>query len=228
MRAHFLRQAYGADLTQPEVMTIRVLKLGSDEVLDDGLYRFPTGSQLISNPFSVADGMIEFYLERAQRVRLGITIGAGAERIWDAVDVFLPTESLAAVATSGSKIDVGLGSVDNTSDLDKPVSTATQAAIDLKENKLPAGTGEMFLRADKTWQTITKSSVGLGSVDNTSDLAKPISTAVQGALNGKSDTGHTHTAASLGMTPIRHVGGGSPNTSNWNVNDLWYDTSTEI
>ena len=30
------------------------------------------------------------------------------------------------------KADVGLGNVDNTSDLNKPISTATQAALDLK------------------------------------------------------------------------------------------------
>lgn len=35
-----------------------------------------------------------------------------------------------------SKSDVGLGNVDNTSDADKPVSAATQAALDLKQNKL--------------------------------------------------------------------------------------------
>ena len=34
-----------------------------------------------------------------------------------------------------TKADVGLGSVDNTSDLDKPVSTDTQTALDLKLNK---------------------------------------------------------------------------------------------
>lgn len=42
------------------------------------------------------------------------------------------------------KGDVGLGSVDNTSDLDKPISTATQNALDLKADKattLSAGTG---------------------------------------------------------------------------------------
>ena len=34
-----------------------------------------------------------------------------------------------------TKADVGLGNVDNTSDLNKPISTATQAAINLKANK---------------------------------------------------------------------------------------------
>lgn len=39
----------------------------------------------------------------------------------------------------------------------------------------------------------TKSDVGLGNVDNTSDLNKPISTATKTALDGKSSTAHTHT-----------------------------------
>lgn len=43
------------------------------------------------------------------------------------------TASLAAVATSGLKADVGLGNVDNTSDANKPVSTAQATAIALKE-----------------------------------------------------------------------------------------------
>jgi len=40
--------------------------------------------------------------------------------------------------------------------------------------------------------SVTKTQIGLSNVDNTSDLNKPISTAVQTALNGKSDTSHTH------------------------------------
>ena len=37
------------------------------------------------------------------------------------------------------------------------------------------------------WSTIDKTFVGLGNVDNTSDLNKPISTATQTALNAKVD-----------------------------------------
>jgi hypothetical protein len=40
--------------------------------------------------------------------------------------------------------------------------------------------------------TLTKTDVGLGNVDNTADLSKPISTATQTALNGKANTSHTH------------------------------------
>lgn len=39
---------------------------------------------------------------------------------------------------------------------------------------------------------LTKTSVGLGNVDNTSDLNKPISTATSSALSGKANTTHSH------------------------------------
>lgn len=39
---------------------------------------------------------------------------------------------------------------------------------------------------------ITKTHVGLANVDNTTDAGKPVSTAQQTALDGKSATGHTH------------------------------------
>lgn len=77
-----------------------------------------------------------------------------------------------------TKSDVGLANADNTSDLNKPVSTATQTALDLKANLAsPTFTG--------TVSGITKTMVGLGNVDNTTDLNKPISTATQAALDLK-------------------------------------------
>ena len=57
-----------------------------------------------------------------------------------------------------------------------------------KENTIPAGTTSQYFRGDKTFQTLDKTAVGLGNVDNTSDLNKPISTATQTALNGKQNT----------------------------------------
>jgi hypothetical protein len=91
------------------------------------------------------------------------------------------------------KSSVGLGNVDNTSDINKPISTATQTALNGKESTITPGTTAQYWRGDKTWQTLDKNAVGLGNVDNTSDLNKPISTATQTALNAKQD--------SLGFTP---------------------------
>lgn len=69
-----------------------------------------------------------------------------------------------------TKAHVGLSNVSNTSDANKPVSTAQQTALNLKANlDSPTFTG--------TVGGITKAMVGLGSVDNTSDTNKPVSTA---------------------------------------------------
>lgn len=65
-----------------------------------------------------------------------------------------------------TKEELGLGNVDNTSDINKPVSTATQTALDLKQDLIaPAGTTQ-FYAGDKTFKTITNAMVGLGNVLN--------------------------------------------------------------
>lgn len=79
-----------------------------------------------------------------------------------------------------NKSDVGLSNVDNTSDANKPISNATQTALNLKANLAsPTFTG--------TVGGITKSMVGLSNVDDTSDANKPVSTATQTALDAKQD-----------------------------------------
>lgn len=65
-----------------------------------------------------------------------------------------------------TKGDIGLGNVDNTSDANKPISTATQTALNGKENIISVGTTSQYFRGDKTWQTLNSSAVGLGNVLN--------------------------------------------------------------
>lgn len=93
-----------------------------------------------------------------------------------------------------TKARVGLGNVDNTSDANKPISTAAQAAFDLKAPLAsPTFTG--------TVGGITKAMVGLGSVDNTADASKPVSTAQQAALDLKANLASpTFTGTVAGVT----------------------------
>ena len=104
------------------------------------------------------------------------------------LDSKAPTASPTFTGTvSGiTKSMVGLGNVDNTSDANKPISSATQTALNAKEPTITAGTTAQYYRGDKTFQTLDKTAVGLGNVDNTSDANKPISTATQTALNNRS------------------------------------------
>ena len=85
-------------------------------------------------------------------------------------------------AVTLAKGDVGLGNADNTSDANKPVSTAQQAALDAKadDSALSSHTGNT-----SNPHGVTKTQVGLGNADNTADADKPVSTAQQAALNGK-------------------------------------------
>ena len=129
---------------------------------------------------------------------------------------------------SVTKTQVGLGNVDNTSDANKPISTATQTALDLKANQtttytklevdaaiaglvdsapvaldtlneLAAALGDdanfsttvtnsIATKAPLNSPTftgtvsgVTKTMVGLGSVDNTADSAKAVLTATKWA-----------------------------------------------
>ena len=132
-----------------------------------------------------------------------------------------------------TKDQIGLGNVDDTSDLDKPVSTATQTELDKINSNLNNHNSDTTVHITSTERTnwnaakthadsahartdatkveksstngnikindtetvvythpsgtnphgTTKSDIGLGNVDNTSDLNKPVSTAQQTAIN---------------------------------------------
>ena len=86
-----------------------------------------------------------------------------------------------------TKAQVGLGNVDNTSDAAKPVSTAQATAIaDAKKAGTDAQSNLTTHANNKSNpHGVTKAQVGLGNVDNTSDAAKPVSTAQKAALNKK-------------------------------------------
>jgi hypothetical protein len=57
---------------------------------------------------------------------------------------------------------------------------------------------------------VTKEHVGLGDVDNTADIDKPISNAMQAALDDKADSDHAHDAADItsGILDVEHGGTG--------------------
>lgn len=96
-----------------------------------------------------------------------------------------------------SKSDVGLGNVDNTSDINKPISTATQTALNAKydasnpSNYITSAGAPVQSVAGKTGTvTLVKGDVGLGNVDNTSDATKNSASAT---LTNKDLTSGTNT-----------------------------------
>lgn len=116
----------------------------------------------------------------------------GVELVGTSLTQTLTNKTLTSPAitnpTGITKSDVGLGNVDNTSDANKPVSTAQQAALDLKYNASnpanyvdstgAAAAAPVQSVAGKTGVvTLAKGDVGLGNVDNTSDATKNSATA---------------------------------------------------
>lgn len=100
-----------------------------------------------------------------------------------------------------TKEQVGLGKVDNTSDLEKPISIAVQEALNnIKIDATGYATKEELtnhINDKNNPHNVTKEQIGLGNVDNTSDMNKPISTATQMALDKKADVHHSHTMTDI-------------------------------
>ena len=126
---------------------------------------------------------------------------------------------LKAVAFSGSYGDLTgkptLGSL-----AAKSTVARTDLAMDVQTSLGKADTAlQSYTETDPTvpsWAKAaakpgyTKSEVGLGNVDNTSDANKPVSAATQTALNGKAAASHTHAPADLtSAVPVSKGGTGA-------------------
>lgn len=160
------------------------------------------GDALTSNPLSQFAATTSLQLKNT----ISDETGSGA--------LVFGTSPAITTPTGIVKGDVGLGNVDNTSDASKPVSSATQTALDAKQNldtdltdiaaltptnddviqrKAGAWTNRTMAQV-KTDLALVKGDVGLGNVDNTSDANKPVSTATQTALDAKQASGATLTS----------------------------------
>ena len=128
--------------------------------------------------------------------------------------VFGRTGAITAQAGDYNASDVGLNNVDNTSDVDKPVSTAQSTAINAVATNL--STHESNLANP---HAVTKAQVGLANADNTSDVDKPVSTAQSTAINAVATNLSTHESnlANPHVVTKAQVGlGSADNTSDVN------------
>nr|DAU23642.1 MAG TPA: structural protein [Caudoviricetes sp.] len=97
---------------------------------------------------------------------------------------------------SVTKEQVGLGKVDNTSDLEKPISQATHEEFDkvydLIDTKTDITDLNSHINNHENPHQVTKEQVGLGKVENLAPNEMPISDDVKVALDTKADLKHTH------------------------------------
>jgi len=128
-------------------------------------------------------------------------IGLGA--VDNTSDASKPISTATATALSDKASASHTHTASNISDsttTGRSVLTATDAAaarvaIGAGTSSLALGTSSSTAKAGD--YTPTKADVGLSNVDNTSDVAKPISTATQTALDSKAALSHAHTASSI-------------------------------
>jgi len=105
------------------------------------------------------------------------------------IKALAPVQSVASKtgAVSLVKGDVGLGNVDNTADADKPVSTATQTALNAKQDTLVSGTNIKTVNSNSllgSGNIEISSSVAWGGITGTLSSQ----TDLQSELDGKEDT----------------------------------------
>lgn len=90
-------------------------------------YTLPTASPTEKGGVKIGDGLV------MNGDVLSVTGGGTADSV-DWSNITNKPETFAPSNHTHTAADIGLGNVDNTSDADKPISTATQAALDNKVN----------------------------------------------------------------------------------------------
>lgn len=113
---------------EPITGTISVVGTKIDKELFDSIAS-DISARLVSNGGDAKDNVITYTMASnrsniASGEKLSVSFGKIAKYFND----------LKAIAFSGDRADIGLGNVDNTSDANKPVSNATQQALNLKAN----------------------------------------------------------------------------------------------
>lgn len=123
-------------------------------------------------------------------------------------------------AVSLNKSDVGLNNVDNTSDINKPISNAQAAAINAKEPNISNGTTGQYWNGLKQWTdfgattrstTLTGYTLGSASAVTVADSILTGFGKVQGQLNVKAGSGaNTDITSLMGLNYARVSNSANP------------------
>ena len=107
----------------------------------------------------------------------------------DTQDTALQTQITTNASAIGT-INSSISNINNTSDINKPISNATQTALNLKSSIVYVDAQDASLQSQITTNAnnITTINSSISNVNNTSDVNKPISNATQTALNLKQNS----------------------------------------
>ena len=157
------------------------------------------------------------------------TYTAGMANKADLVGGVVPTSQLPPLAINDTftvasqaamlALTAQVGDVAIRTDTSNTYILSAEPATTLGNWKALLSPGTVVSVAGKTGVvSLVKADVGLGSVDNTSDANKPVSTATQTALNGKASTTDLDNVFTLANTKVTGLNGAT---------GLWIGTQTE-
>jgi hypothetical protein len=127
-RAHLYMVAQDPAGNALENATVRILQPGTVNPIASPIYATDTDTSAMSNPFTTASGVIDFYIDTAQRVRIGVTPVSAVERFIEDIDI-----GSTGGSGGGDSDHVGSGSgstkvgLDATSDGPNSLALAQQA-----------------------------------------------------------------------------------------------------
>ena len=167
----------------------------------------------------------------SKKFQIGVT-GSGTATLLSLVDLTTPTPIQKGVPSGGTTGQV-LSKTSNTDFdtswltvvlTDNNFTNALKAAYDSAVTWISTNGTNLLNHIASTANphSVTKAQVGLGSVDNTSDLGKPVSTATQTALNLKQNTITNSDSITQGSTNLFLTGAERTkltNTTNTNTGD---------
>ena len=131
-----------------------------------------------------------------------------------------------STTVSGAKTNLGLNNVDNTSDANKPISNATQTALNLKENAInkstntALGTSDVLFPTQNAVKTYVDNQLSSGVVDATSTI--------KGKIQLAGDLGGTATSPTVpGLANKENVANKSTNTA-LGTSDVLFPTQNAV
>jgi hypothetical protein len=211
-----LAQALGND---PNFATTVMIEIGTKETPEGAQAKVNAHANRTDNPHGVTKSQVglgsvsDYGIATQAEAQAGLATNKYMTplRTKEAIDTLQAVKSVSGKTgtVTLSKSDVGLGNVDNTSDLDKPISTATQNALDNKVDKI---TGKGLSTEDYTSEEKTKLAgiaIGATKVENSTtngNIKINDSEVVVYTHPGSGTNPHGTTKSDIGLSNVLNYG----------------------
>lgn len=104
-RAHLYRSATDNAGNVIPNLTVAIYQAGTTSLLNQPLYVQDIGSETLTNPFVTSNGIIDFYVDDAASVKVGLTGASGIEVPIDDIEIVPPPENTVQAVTGFSIVN---------------------------------------------------------------------------------------------------------------------------